>query len=104
LLCVFTGWPNRSPGPGEALALTADLYEAGRRAAGEARAALGDVPLSFAALFASAHFLDSAEAVLAAVAEQTGPLPLIGCVAEAVAGGPARSSPSLLFRSGLLLS
>jgi small ligand-binding sensory domain FIST len=38
-------------------------------------------------LFASVHFLGSAEALLAAVAEETGPLPLIGCVAEAVAGG-----------------
>jgi small ligand-binding sensory domain FIST len=38
-------------------------------------------------LFASAHFHDSAEALLAAVREQTGPLPLIGCVAEAVVGG-----------------
>jgi small ligand-binding sensory domain FIST len=38
-------------------------------------------------LFGSAHFLDSAEALVAAVAEETGQLPLIGCVAEAVAGG-----------------
>ncbi len=67
--------------------LTADPDEAGRRAAGEARASLGDVPPSFAVLFASAHFLGSAEALLAAVAAETGPLPLIGCVAEAVAGG-----------------
>jgi small ligand-binding sensory domain FIST len=59
--------------------------EAGRRAAGEALAALGDAP-SLAVLFASAHFLGSAETLVAAVAAQTGPLPLIGCVAEAVAG------------------
>ncbi|MBV9204306.1 MAG: FIST C-terminal domain-containing protein [Actinobacteria bacterium] len=38
-------------------------------------------------LFASAHFFDSAQALVAAVAEQTGQIPLIGCVAEAVAGG-----------------
>jgi small ligand-binding sensory domain FIST len=67
--------------------LTADPGAAASRAVGEARAALGDLPPSFAVLFASAHFLDSAEALVAAVAEQTGPLPLIGCVGEAVAGG-----------------
>ena len=67
--------------------LTADPDEAGRRAAGEARALLGDVSPSFAVLFASAHFLGSVEALVAAVAEQAGPLPLIGCVAEAVVGG-----------------
>jgi small ligand-binding sensory domain FIST len=72
---------------GGALVLTADYREAARRAAGQAQAALGDVPPSLAVLFASAHFLGSAEALAAAVAEQTGPLPLIGCVAEAVAGG-----------------
>jgi small ligand-binding sensory domain FIST len=38
-------------------------------------------------LFASAHFFDSAQALVAAVAEETGHVPLIGCVAEAVAGG-----------------
>ena len=67
--------------------LTADAGEAGRRAAGEARALLGGLSPSFAVLFVSAHFLGSAEALVAAVAEETGPLPLIGCVAEAVVGG-----------------
>ena len=67
--------------------LTADPGEAGRRAAGVARASLGDSPPAFGILFASAHFHESAEALLAAVIEQTGPLPLIGCVAEAVVGG-----------------
>jgi small ligand-binding sensory domain FIST len=67
--------------------LSADPDEAGRRAAGVARAPLGDRPPSFGVLFASAHFHDSAEALLAAVTGQTGPLPLIGCVAEAVVGG-----------------
>jgi small ligand-binding sensory domain FIST len=38
-------------------------------------------------LFASAHFFGSAEALVARVAEEAGRLPLIGCVAEAVAGG-----------------
>jgi small ligand-binding sensory domain FIST len=72
---------------GAALVLTADPGEAGRRAAGVARASLGDSPPAFGILFASAHFHESAEALLAAVIEQTGPLPLIGCVAEAVVGG-----------------
>jgi small ligand-binding sensory domain FIST len=72
---------------GGALVLTADAREAARRAVGEARASLGDSSPSFAVLFGSAHFLDSAEALVAAVAEETGQLPLIGCVAEAVAGG-----------------
>ena len=67
--------------------LTADAREAARRAVGEARASLGDLSPAFAVLFASAHFFGSAEALAAAVAEETGQLPLIGCVAEAVAGG-----------------
>ena len=66
--------------------LAADPAEAGRRAAGEARASLGDRPPSFAVLFASAHFLGRAENLVAAVAQEAGPLPLIGCVAEAVTG------------------
>ncbi len=52
-----------------------------------ARASLGETPPAFGVLIASAHFQDSAEALLAAVTEQTGPFPLIGCVAEAVVGG-----------------
>jgi small ligand-binding sensory domain FIST len=72
---------------GSALVLAADPAEAGRRAALEARASLGGAVPSFGVLFASADFLRSAEALAAAVAEQTGPLPLIGCVAEAVVGG-----------------
>ena len=67
--------------------LTADPGEAGRRAAGVARAPLGDSRPAFGILFASAHFHESAGALLAAVIEQTGPLPLIGCVAESVVGG-----------------
>jgi small ligand-binding sensory domain FIST len=67
--------------------LTADPDEAGRRAAAEALAPLGEVCPSVAALFASAHFLGTAEALVAAVTAETGPLPLIGCVAEAVVGG-----------------
>ena len=72
---------------GGALVLAADAGAAGRRAAREALVSLGGLSPSFAVLFASAHFLDSAQALLAAVAEETGQAPLIGCVAEAVAGG-----------------
>jgi small ligand-binding sensory domain FIST len=70
-----------------ALVLAADPREAGRRAACEARASLGEQAPSFGVLFASPDFLGSAEALASAVAEQTGPIPLIGCVAEAVVGG-----------------
>ena len=72
---------------GGALVLTADPGVAASRAVAQAREALGNTPPSLAVLFASAHFLGSAEALVAAVAEQAGPLPLIGCVGEAVAGG-----------------
>jgi small ligand-binding sensory domain FIST len=64
----------------------ADAGEAASRAVGEARASLGGLSPSLAVLFASAHFLGSAQALVAAVAEETGGVPLIGCVAEAVAG------------------
>lgn len=67
--------------------LAEDPGQAGRQAAAEARAPLGDLPVSFAVLFASAHFLGSASALLTAVTAETGPVPLIGCVAEAVTGG-----------------
>jgi small ligand-binding sensory domain FIST len=51
-------------------------------------ASLGDgCAPSFGILFASPHFRDSAEALLRAVTEQTGPIPLIGCLAETVIGG-----------------
>jgi small ligand-binding sensory domain FIST len=71
---------------GAALVTVADPAEAGRRAAGQARAALGDAQPSLAVLFASGHFLGCAGTLLAAVTGETGPVPLIGCVAEAVAG------------------
>ena len=67
--------------------LTADAREAARRAVAEARAPLGGLAPSLAVLFASAHFFGSAEDLAAAITEQAGPMPLIGCVAEAVAGG-----------------
>jgi small ligand-binding sensory domain FIST len=72
---------------GGALVLTADAREAAARAVGEARASLGAAPPEFAVLFASAHFLASADDLIAAVAERAGPLPLIGCVADGVIGG-----------------
>jgi small ligand-binding sensory domain FIST len=72
---------------GAALVLTADPGVAATRAVAQARSALGDQPPSLAVLFASAHFLAVAQDLVAAIAEQTGPLPLIGCVGEAVAGG-----------------
>jgi small ligand-binding sensory domain FIST len=72
---------------GGALVLTADPGVAATRAVAQARSALGDQPPSLAVLFASAHFLAVAEELVAAIAEQVGPLPLIGCVGEAVAGG-----------------
>jgi small ligand-binding sensory domain FIST len=72
---------------GGALVLAADAGAAARRAVSEARAALGDSAPSFAVLFASEHFFGTAEALVAAVAAETGQIPLIGCVAEAVAGG-----------------
>jgi small ligand-binding sensory domain FIST len=72
---------------GGALVLTADPGVAATRAVEQARGALGDTSPALAVLFASAHFLGSAGELLAAIAEQTGPVPLIGCVGEAVAGG-----------------
>jgi small ligand-binding sensory domain FIST len=72
---------------GGALVLAADPGAAARRAVSEARAPLGDSAPSLAVLFASEHFLGSAEALVTAVNEETGQVPLIGCVAEAVAGG-----------------
>jgi small ligand-binding sensory domain FIST len=72
---------------GGALVLTADAREAASLAVTQARAALGDMSPSFAVLFASAHFLSSAQDLLSAVREEAGSLPLIGCVAEGVAGG-----------------
>jgi len=70
-----------------ALVLTADPGEGARRAFAQARASLGGSSPSFAVLFASAHFFGSAQALVTAVAEETGALPLIGCVSEGVAGG-----------------
>jgi small ligand-binding sensory domain FIST len=90
---------------GGSLVATADPRQAASRAVGEARAALGDVPPSLAVLFASAHFAGSAEDLVAAVAEQTGGVPLIGCVSDGVIGGAreVESGPavSLWLAAGL---
>jgi small ligand-binding sensory domain FIST len=83
---------------GSALVLSADPQDAGQRAAEVACASLGDRrPPSFGILFASPHFHDSADALLRSVTEQTGPIPLIGCLAETVIGGPreAESQPAV---------
>jgi small ligand-binding sensory domain FIST len=69
-----------------ALVLTSDPAEAARQATQQALAGLDGQPPAFAVLFASEHFHISAQALLKAVTEQLGPVPLIGCVAEAVAG------------------
>jgi small ligand-binding sensory domain FIST len=76
---------------GAALVLTDDPGQAAREAVEQARAALGEEPPAFAVLFASQHFHVSAQVLLAAVSERLGPLPLIGCVAESVAGGPVEA-------------
>jgi small ligand-binding sensory domain FIST len=72
---------------GGALVLATDAREAASRAVEQAQASLGELSASFAVLFASAHFFDSAQDLVTAVAEEAGQVPLIGCVAEAVAGG-----------------
>ncbi len=71
---------------GGALVLSADPRQAASRAAAEACTSLGGLSPSFAVLFASAHFFGSAQDLVTAVAEEIGQVPLIGCVAEAVAG------------------
>ncbi len=75
---------------GGALVLGADAADdetADSRAVAQARASLGDLDPSLAVLFASSHFFASAPTLAAAMAEQTGRIPLIGCVTEGVAGG-----------------
>src|ERR1700759_3351509 len=76
---------------GAALVLTDDPRRAAREAVEQARTALGEEPPAFAVLFASQHFHVSAQVLLAAVSGQLGSLPLIGCVAESVAGGPVEA-------------
>jgi small ligand-binding sensory domain FIST len=82
---------------GAALVLTDDPGRAARQAVEQARASLGEEAPAFGVLFASQHFHVPAQVLLAAVTEQLGPVPLIGCVAESVAGGPveAESEPAV---------
>src|SRR5579875_1618314 len=89
---------------GAALVRTEDPGEAARQAVKRARAELGDQEPAFAVLFASQHFhvsagalLSSVVAELSAVTSRAEPLPLIGCVAESVAGGPheAENAPAV---------
>jgi small ligand-binding sensory domain FIST len=90
---------------GGALVLAADAGQAARRAVDEARASLGGLPPAFAVLFASPHFSGPAQELVTTVAELTGGVPLIGCVASAVAGGgrEVESGPavSLWLAAGL---
>ncbi len=72
---------------GGALVLTEDPGVAASQAVAQARDALGSTPPSLAVLFASAHYLGSADALVGAVAARAGPVPLIGCVGESVVGG-----------------
>jgi small ligand-binding sensory domain FIST len=90
---------------GGALVLTTDPGVAATRAVAQAVSALGHRPPSLAVLFASAHFLAVAEDLVAAIAEQVGPLPLIGCVGEAVAGGgrEVESEPAVSLWLGAAL-
>lgn len=67
--------------------MASDPEQAGRQAAMQALASLEDSPPSLGLLFATPEFLGSADALVRAVAEETGSVALIGCVAEAVVGG-----------------
>jgi small ligand-binding sensory domain FIST len=90
---------------GAALVLASDPSAAGARAAAEARRGLGDEAPSLAVLFASPHFLHQARGLLDAVRAETGPVPLIGCVAESVVGGSreveGKPAVSLWLAAGL---
>lgn len=67
----------RGAGPGQAAT----------RAAEEVREGLGGEQPAIVALFVSPHYSAAAEEVLLALRAALGPVPLIGCVAEAVIGG-----------------
>jgi small ligand-binding sensory domain FIST len=72
---------------GAGLAVTTDPGEAARQVVHQANVTLGGAPAQVGVLFASSHFLDDAELLLAAASEEAGAPPLIGCVAESVLGG-----------------
>ncbi len=71
---------------GSGLAISTDPVDAAKRAATQAKASLGAAQADLAVLFASPHFLPTADALVAAVAEEAGVPTLIGCVAEWVLG------------------
>ena len=71
-----------------ALVLDAGPADAGTRVAEEALASLRDVAPTLGVLFATPHYSTVAEELLGAVREVTGQMPLIGCIAGSVIGGP----------------
>lgn len=73
---------------GASLVLTEDPHEAAVRGAAGAAETLGGASPSLAVLFASPHFLDRAPYLVAEVRREIGEVPLVGCVAESVVGGP----------------
>jgi small ligand-binding sensory domain FIST len=71
-----------------ALVLDAGPADAGTRVAEEALASLRDVAPTLGVLFATPHYSTGAEDLLGAVREVTGQMPLVGCIASSVIGGP----------------
>ncbi len=71
-----------------ALVLDAGPTDAGTRVAEEALASLRHVAPTLGVLFATPHYSTGAEDLLGAVREVTGQMPLVGCVASSVIGGP----------------
>jgi len=71
-----------------ALVLDAGPADAGTRVADEALASLRDVAPTLGVLFATPHYSTVAEDLLGAVREVTGEMPLVGCTASSVIGGP----------------
>jgi small ligand-binding sensory domain FIST len=82
-----------------ALVLDAGPADAGTRVAEEALASLRDVAPTVGALFATPHYSTVAEELLGAVREVTGQMPLIGCIAGSVIGGPreVETDPGVSF-------
>jgi small ligand-binding sensory domain FIST len=72
---------------GAGLVFDTDPGRAARQVVAQAAGGLDGLRPALAVLFASVHFADAAEALVAAVAVQTGGVPLIGCVAAGVVGG-----------------
>ena len=87
------------------LALGAAAAKTAARAADEALEGLAGAPATLAVLFASLHYSSIALATLDAIRAVTGPVPLIGCVAEGVigTGREVEEEPavSLLLASGM---